>query len=222
MELPQRVQGACITRLKIISGLDISESRKPQDGRTRAVLEGREVDMRVSTLPTYFGEKVVLRILDPKAVMVDLENLGLIPEDLAGVKQTLASSQGMLLCTGPTGSGKTSTLYSALRHLNEESDNVVTVEDPIEYQLEGINQVQVNVRAGVTFASALRSILRQDPDVVLIGEIRDLETAEIAVQSAQTGHLVLSTLHTNDAISTINRLILMGIQPYCSPPASCA
>lgn len=214
VELPQRVQSACITRLKIISGLDISESRKPQDGRTRAILEGREVDMRVSTLPTYFGEKVVLRILDPKAVMVDLNNLGLQPRNLESVKQVLSSSQGMILCTGPTGSGKTSTLYSALRHLNQESDNVVTVEDPIEYQLEGINQVQVNPRAGVTFATALRSILRQDPDVVLIGEIRDLETAEIAVQSAQTGHLVLSTLHTNDALSSISRLVLMGIAPY--------
>jgi len=214
VELPQRVQSSCITRLKIISGLDISESRKPQDGRTRAVLEGREVDMRVSSLPTYFGEKVVLRILDPKAVMVDLQNLGFNAENLESVKQLLACSQGMILCTGPTGSGKTSTLYSALLQLNQESDNVVTVEDPIEYQLEGINQVQVNPRAGVTFASALRSILRQDPDVVLIGEIRDLETAEIAVQSAQTGHLVLSTLHTNDALSTINRLILMGVAPY--------
>ena len=214
VELPQRVQSSCITRFKIISGLDISESRKPQDGRTRAVLDGREVDMRVSSLPTYFGEKIVLRILDPKAVMVDLENLGLNSENLESVKQVLASSQGMILCTGPTGSGKTSTLYSALLQLNQEYDNVVTVEDPIEYQLEGINQVQVNPRAGVTFASALRSILRQDPDVVLIGEIRDLETAEIAVQSAQTGHLVLSTLHTNDALSTVNRLILMGIAPY--------
>ena len=214
LELPQRVQSSCITRLKIISGLDISESRKPQDGRTRAVLEGREVDMRVSTLPTYFGEKVVLRILDPKAVMVDLDGLGFTPKDLENLKQVLSSSQGMMLCTGPTGSGKTSTLYSALIRLNQDSDNVVTVEDPIEYQLDGINQVQVNVRAGVSFASALRSILRQDPDVVLIGEIRDLETAEIAVQSAQTGHLVLSTLHTNDALSTVSRLVLMGIAPY--------
>lgn len=214
VELPQRVQSACITRFKIISGLDISESRKPQDGRSRAVLDGREIDMRVSSLPTYSGEKIVLRILDPKAVMVDLNNLGLNPENLASVKEVLASSQGVILCTGPTGSGKTSTLYSALLQLNQEADNVVTVEDPIEYQLEGINQVQVNVRAGVTFAAALRSILRQDPDVVLIGEIRDLETAEIAVQSAQTGHLVLSTLHTNDALSTINRLVLMGVAPY--------
>ena len=214
LELPQRVQSSCITRLKIISGLDISESRKPQDGRTRAVLEGREVDMRVSSLPTYFGEKVVLRILDPKAVMVDLDRLGFTERDLENLKQVLSSSQGMILCTGPTGSGKTSTLYSALIRLNQECDNVVTVEDPIEYQLDGINQVQVNARAGVTFASALRSILRQDPDVVLIGEIRDLETAEIAVQSAQTGHLVLSTLHTNDSLSTVSRLVLMGIAPY--------
>jgi type IV pilus assembly protein PilB len=214
VELPKRVQGPCISRLKIISGLDISESRKPQDGRTRAVLEGREVDLRVSSLPTYFGEKVVLRILDPSAVIVDLDNLGFEATDFENIQQALASSQGMILCTGPTGSGKTSTLYSALLKLNQESDNVVTVEDPIEYQLEGINQVQVNIRAGVTFASALRSILRQDPDVVLIGEIRDLETAEIAVQAAQTGHLVLSTLHTNDALSTVSRLVVMGVPPY--------
>ncbi|MBT9584631.1 Flp pilus assembly complex ATPase component TadA [bacterium] len=214
VELPKRVQGPCISRLKIISGLDISESRKPQDGRTRAVLEGREVDLRVSSLPTYFGEKVVLRILDPAAVVVALDKLGFDEVDFEHIQQALASSQGMILCTGPTGSGKTSTLYSSLLQLNQESDNVVTVEDPIEYQLEGINQVQVNVRAGVTFASALRSILRQDPDVVLIGEIRDLETAEIAVQAAQTGHLVLSTLHTNDSLSTISRLVVMGVPPY--------
>ena len=214
VELPKHVQGPCISRLKIISGLDISESRKPQDGRTRAVLEGREVDLRVSSLPTYFGEKVVLRILDPAAVVVALDKLGFDEVDFEHIQQALASSQGMILCTGPTGSGKTSTLYSSLLQLNQESDNVVTVEDPIEYQLEGINQVQVNVRAGVTFASALRSILRQDPDVVLIGEIRDLETAEIAVQAAQTGHLVLSTLHTNDSLSTISRLVVMGVPPY--------
>lgn len=212
--LPKRVQGPTVSRLKLISGLDISESRKPQDGRTRVRLEGREVDLRVSSLPTQYGEKMVLRILDPAKVVVDLDMLGFSLEDYRRLHSVLSASQGMVLATGPTGSGKTSTLYGALRFLNQEADNLVTVEDPIEYRLEGINQVQMNPRAGLTFASALRSILRQDPDVVMVGEIRDLETAEIAVQAAQTGHLVLSTLHTNDAVSTVTRLILMGIPPY--------
>lgn len=212
--LPKRIQGATVSRLKLIAGMDISESRKPQDGRTRVRLEGREVDLRVSSLPTHYGEKVVLRILDPEKTVVDLDVLGFSGEDLQRLQSSLSASQGMVLATGPTGSGKTSTLYGALRFLNQEADNLVTVEDPIEYRLEGINQVQMNPRAGLTFASALRSILRQDPDVVMVGEIRDLETAEIAVQAAQTGHLVLSTLHTNDAASTITRLILMGIPPY--------
>lgn len=214
LELPKKVQNACLSRIKLMSGMDIAESRKPQDGRTRARLEGREVDLRVSSLPTFRGEKLVLRILDPEAVVIDLDRLGFSPEDFGRIQQALHSSQGMLLCTGPTGSGKTSTLYSALIQLNTEDENVVTVEDPVEYQLKGVNQVQVNARAGLTFSAALRSILRQDPDVVLLGEIRDLETAEIAVQAAQTGHLVLSTLHTNDAVSTLNRLILMGVEPY--------
>lgn len=214
VELPHRVQSACVSRIKLMAGLDIAETRKPQDGRTRAMVGGREVDLRVSSLPTFRGEKLVLRILDPNSVLVSLDQLGFQPEDYERLSQVLAASQGMLLCTGPTGSGKTSTLYSALVQLNVESDNIVTVEDPIEYQLEGVNQVQVNVRAELTFASALRSILRQDPDVVLIGEIRDLETAEIAVQAAQTGHLVLSTLHTNDAVSTLGRLVLMGVPVY--------
>ncbi len=214
LELPKRVQSACISRIKLMSGLDIAESRKPQDGRTRARIDGREVDLRVSSLPTFRGEKVVLRILDAQAVVISLEKLGFSPLDYEKLQQSLNSSQGMILCTGPTGSGKTSTLYSALIQLNTEEENVVTVEDPVEYQLPGVNQVQVNVKAEMTFAAALRSILRQDPDVVLIGEIRDLETAEIAVQAAQTGHLVLSTLHTNDAVSTLSRLILMGVAPY--------
>ncbi|MBT9584043.1 Flp pilus assembly complex ATPase component TadA [bacterium] len=214
VELPKRVQSACLSRLKLMAGIDISETRKPQDGRARALIEGREVDLRVSSLPTFRGERVVLRILDSKAVVVEVERLGFSPLDFEKLTRVLAASQGMILCTGPTGSGKTSTLYSALVRLNEESDNIITVEDPVEYQLSGVSQVQVNVRAGLTFAAALRSILRQDPDVVLIGEIRDLETAEIAVQAAQTGHLVLSTLHTNDALSTLGRLVLMGVAPY--------
>lgn len=214
VSLPHRIQGPTISRLKLISGLDISESRKPQDGRTRVRLEGREVDLRVSSLPTHYGEKIVLRILDPEKVVVDLDALGFAPDDFSRLQSVLSAGQGMILATGPTGSGKTSTLYGALRFLNQEADNLVTVEDPIEYRLEGINQVQMNPRAGLTFASALRSILRQDPDTVMVGEIRDLETAEIAVQAAQTGHLVLSTLHTNDAVSTVTRLILMGIPPY--------
>jgi type IV pilus assembly protein PilB len=214
VELPKRVQSSCLSRLKLMSGIDISESRKPQDGRARALVDGRKVDLRVSSLPTFWGESLVLRILDPKAVLVDLDRLGLSPSDFARLQSVLAASQGMILCTGPTGSGKTSTLYAALRQLNGEAEKLITVEDPVEYEMGGINQVQVNVRAGLTFSGALRSILRQDPDVLLIGEIRDLETAEIAVQAAQTGHLVLSTLHTNDALSTLGRLVLIGVAPF--------
>ena len=214
VELPKRVQNACLSRLKLMAGIDISESRKPQDGRARAMVDGRKVDLRVSSLPTFWGESLVLRILDPKAVLVDLERLGLSPVDFVRLQSVLAASQGMILCTGPTGSGKTSTLYAALRQLNGEAEKLITVEDPVEYEMGGINQVQVNVRAGLTFSGALRSILRQDPDILLIGEIRDLETAEIAVQAAQTGHLVLSTLHTNDALSTLGRLVLIGVAPY--------
>ena len=214
VELPKRVQSSCLSRLKLMAGIDISESRKPQDGRARALVDGRKIDLRVSSLPTFWGESLVLRILDPKAVLVDLDRLGLSPIDFARLQSVLAASQGMILCTGPTGSGKTSTLYAALRQLNGEAEKLITVEDPVEYEMGGINQVQVNVRAGLTFSGALRSILRQDPDVLLIGEIRDLETAEIAVQAAQTGHLVLSTLHTNDALSTLGRLVLIGVAPF--------
>jgi len=214
VELPGRIQPATLSRLKLISGMDITENRRPQDGRTRVRLEGREIDLRVSCLPTYHGEKIVLRILDPTTVVVDLEALGLREQDYRKLTQVLAASHGMVLATGPTGSGKTSTLYGVLKYLNQEGDNLVTVENPVEYRLAGINQVQTNEKAGVTFAGTLRSILRQDPDIVMVGEVRDLETAEIAVQAAQTGHLVLSTLHTNDAVSTIVRLVMMGVPPY--------
>jgi len=214
VELPKKVQSACLSRLKLMAGIDISESRKPQDGRVRVRVDQREVDLRVSSLPTFRGERMVMRVLDSQAVVIQLEQLGFSSTDFERLQRILTASQGMILCTGPTGSGKTSTLYAALQTLNHEADNIITVEDPVEYQLEGVNQVQVHVRAGLTFAMALRSILRQDPDVVLIGEIRDQETAEIALQAAQTGHLVLSTLHTNDALSTLSRLVLMGVAPY--------
>ncbi|MCA9792048.1 MAG: Flp pilus assembly complex ATPase component TadA [Candidatus Eremiobacteraeota bacterium] len=214
VELPKRVEKACVSRVKIISGLDISESRRPQDGRTSMRVGKSQVDMRVSVIPTFFGEKVVLRILDRSSVLLELEQLGLSSEDYKTLHGFLQSSHGMILNTGPTGSGKTSTLYAALRILNTIDVNIMTVEDPVEYQVAGISQVQVHPKAGVTFASALRSFLRQDPDIIMVGEIRDLETAEIAVQAAQTGHLVFSTLHTNDSPTTLTRLILMGLEPH--------
>lgn len=214
VEMPRRVEKTCISRVKIMAGIDISESRKPQDGRLSLRVAGNKVNMRVSTVPGFFGEKVVMRILDQSAVKLDLPNLGLRPESLAVLQSHLASSSGMVLITGPTGSGKTSTLYASLRLLNRTSVNIVTVEDPIEYQVPGLTQVAVNNRAGVTFASSLRAFLRQDPDIIMVGEVRDLETAETAIQAAQTGHLVFSTLHTNDSPSTLSRLVLMGVEPH--------
>lgn len=213
-ELPKHVQGSCTARFKLISGIDIAETRRPQDGRSRVRQKGREIDLRVSTIPIFFGEKVVVRILDHSDIELSLEKLGFEAENLRLLNQFLTSSQGLILITGPTGSGKTSTLYAALKVLNTDEVNVVTVEDPVEYQLEGVNQTQVSVKAGVTFARTLRSMLRQDPDIVMVGEIRDTETGEIVVQAAQTGHLVLSTLHTNDAPSSLARLVLMGLEPY--------
>lgn len=214
VELPKRVTRACVARMKIVSNLDISECRKPQDGRTEIRLNEGVVDMRVSTLPTVWGEKVVLRILDRTGAPPTLSQLGLRPKDLEQLKSYLNSSHGMILLTGPTGSGKTSTLYAALNLLNKPGVNITTVEDPVEYQMEGVSQVAVNPKAGLTFCSALRSFLRQDPDIIMVGEIRDLETAQIAVQAAQTGHLVFSTLHTNDAPSTLERLVLMGLEAH--------
>jgi len=194
--------------------MDIAEHRLPQDGRLHVVVEGREIDLRVSTLPTALGEKVVLRVLDRRRVTFNLDLLGLPPDLLAQVKLLLAKPYGLLLVTGPTGSGKTTTLYSALELIKSVHRNIVTVEDPVEYQLEQINQVQIDEAASLTFAYALRSILRQDPDVIMVGEIRDAETAEVAVQAALTGHLVLSTLHTNDSAGAVTRLIDMGVAPY--------
>jgi len=211
---PKNLQNAIISRLKIMSQLDIAERRIPQDGRFKIKALGKEVDVRVSMLPTVHGEKVVMRILDKTALAPSLGALGL--DDLALDNFTYALSQpyGMILVTGPTGSGKTTTLYSALQELNNTGTNIITTENPVEYQLEGVNQVQINPAVGLTFAAALRSILRQDPDVVMVGEIRDAETATIAVEAALTGHMVLSTLHTNDAAGAIARLTDMGIEPF--------
>jgi type IV pilus assembly protein PilB len=214
LTVPRHLQDHTISRLKIISGMDIAERRKPQDGRSRLRFEGKRIDLRVSTLPTQFGEKVVIRLLNADAGIMRMEQLGLSPDNLRTLKSFLSRPQGMVLLTGPTGSGKTSTLYSALNSIKSPTNNIITLEDPIEFQLPGVNQTQINSRAGVTFASGLRSILRQDPNVILVGEIRDRETAEIALQASQTGHLLLSTLHTNDAPSTITRLFDLGIPPF--------
>jgi type IV pilus assembly protein PilB len=211
---PKSVQSAISSRIKIMSNLDIAERRIPQDGRFKIKALGKEVDLRVSYLPTVHGEKIVMRILDKTALAPNLEALGLEPKALDDLKFAIGKPHGMLLVTGPTGSGKTTTLYSALQELNQEDVNIITVEDPVEYQLAGINQVQTKPEVGLTFASGLRSILRQDPDIVMIGEIRDNETASIAVQAALTGHLVLSTLHTNDAAGAIARMAYMGIEPF--------
>ncbi|MCA9191146.1 MAG: Flp pilus assembly complex ATPase component TadA [Planctomycetales bacterium] len=205
---------AMVSRIKVMSKLDIAEQRKSQDGRFHVRVDQRDVDLRVSTLPTVLGEKVVMRILDRSSITFDLDKLGVPDRQLAKVRRMLSRPHGLVLVTGPTGSGKTTTLYSAVEMIKHAGCNVVTVEDPVEYQLELVNQVQVNVARQMTFASALRSILRQDPDIILVGEIRDAETAEVAIQAALTGHLVLSTLHTNDCASTITRLQDMGIPSY--------
>ncbi len=211
---PQRLSAAVISRIKIMANLDIAERRLPQDGRIKLRIEGRELDLRVSTVPTIHGESVVMRILDKGGVALDFPTLGFEPDTLARFAEALGRPHGILLVTGPTGSGKTTTLYTALTTLNQPGVKILTVEDPVEYQIEGINQIQVKPQINLTFANALRSIVRQDPDVIMIGEIRDLETAQIAVQSALTGHLVLSTVHTNDAPSTISRLLDMGVEDY--------
>ena len=205
---------ALVARIKIIGGMDISEKRKPQDGRITQVVDRREFDIRVSILPTVYGEKIVMRLTSKNALSREKSQLGLKPHDLQRFDHILKNPHGILLVTGPTGSGKSTTLYTALSELNKEDVNIITVEDPVEANIDGINQVQVNNKADLTFASALRSILRQDPDIIMIGEIRDQETASIAVQASITGHLVVSTLHTNSAASTITRLVDMGIEPY--------
>jgi general secretion pathway protein E len=212
---PKReLHAALISRIKIMAQLDIAEKRLPQDGRITLRIGGRPMDVRVSTLPTGHGERAVLRLLDKEAGRLDLARLGMAADTLARFDRLIAQPHGILLVTGPTGSGKTTTLYAALGRLDADTTNILTVEDPIEYDLPGIGQTQVNARIDMSFAKALRSILRQDPDVVMIGEIRDLETAQIAVQASLTGHLVLATLHTNDAVSAVTRLVDMGIEPF--------
>jgi type IV pilus assembly protein PilB len=218
MHPPLKMRDALISRVKIMSKLDISEKRLPQDGRIKIKVKvdsrSRELDFRVSTLPTLFGEKVVLRLLDKQNLMLDMTKLGFEPESLKKFQTNISKPYGMVLVTGPTGSGKTNTLYSALQSLNTVDTNIMTAEDPVEFNLMGINQVQMKEQIGLNFAAALRSFLRQDPNIILVGEIRDFETAEIAIKAALTGHLVLSTLHTNDAPSTISRLMNMGIEPF--------
>lgn len=209
-----RLLPAMVARIKIIGGMDISEKRKPQDGRITQIVDRREYDIRVSILPTVYGEKIVMRLTSKNALTKEKSQLGLRPDELKKFDHILKNPHGILLVTGPTGSGKSTTLYTALSELNKEDVNIITVEDPVEANIDGINQVQVNNKANLTFASALRSILRQDPDIIMIGEIRDQETASIAVQASITGHLVVSTLHTNSAASTITRLADMGIEPY--------
>jgi general secretion pathway protein E len=211
---PKVIQDALISRVKIMSGLNIAEKRLPQDGRIRVIVAGRDVDIRVSIIPTFFGERVVLRLLDKNKGLLTLKDMGLSPRDVTAVHRILSRTSGIILVTGPTGSGKSTTLYAALNHLNSPEKNIITIEDPIEYQLKGVGQIQINPKIDLTFAAGLRSILRQDPDIVMVGEIRDAETAEIAMQASLTGHLVLSTLHTNDSATAVSRLIDMGIEPF--------
>jgi len=211
---PKRFQPVIISRVKIMAGLNIAEKRLPQDGRIRIRLAGKDIDIRVSIVPTAFGERVVMRLLDKATTVLQLEELGLAGMKLDLVHKLIKQSHGILLVTGPTGSGKTTTLYAALSKINTNDKNIITIEDPIEYQLHGIGQIQVNPKIELTFASGLRSILRQDPDIIMVGEIRDLETAEIAIQAALTGHLVFSTLHTNDSFGAMTRLLDMGIEPF--------
>ncbi|MCZ7536364.1 MAG: ATPase, T2SS/T4P/T4SS family [Acidimicrobiia bacterium] len=214
MRSPRSIQGGVISRLKVMAEINIAERRIPQDGRISMKVGGRPIDLRVATLPTVYGEKVVMRILDKGQALLRLEELGFLPETLGRFSESYRKPYGTILVTGPTGSGKSTTLYATLNILNEPHRNVITVEDPVEYRLPGINQIQIHPKAGLTFALALRSILRADPDVLLVGEIRDRETAVIAVEAALTGHLVLSTLHTNDAASTPMRLVEMGVEPF--------
>lgn len=212
--LPKNMQNVITARLKIIANLNITESRIPQDGRIKVHLSSKSIDIRISTLPAVYGEKVVMRILDFSDSLNHLDRLGFTPNNLKTLQHMIDQPNGIVLITGPTGSGKSSTLYAALNKLNSEEVNIITIEDPVEYQLAGVNQVQVNDKVGMTFASGLRSILRQDPDIVMIGEIRDYETAQIAVRTSLTGHLVLSTLHTNSAVEALTRLIDMGVEPF--------
>ncbi|MFH1710387.1 MAG: GspE/PulE family protein [bacterium] len=214
INIHRSMQQQIISRIKILGEMDISEQRLPQDGRTFIKIGSREFDLRISIMPVFHGEKAVIRLLDRKKTAMPLEDLGMFEEDLGYYKKEIEKSQGLIIVCGPTGCGKTTSLYSSLEKINKDTLNIVTVEDPVEYQLTKINQIQVNYKTGLVFANALRGILRQDPDVIMVGEIRDGETAAIAIQAAMTGHLVFSTLHTNDAISSIVRLMDMGVEPY--------
>lgn len=214
MKSAKAAHAAIVTRIKIMGKMDIAEKRIPQDGRVEMSLDGKDVDLRISILPTVYGEKIVIRLLGRSDLVMTKEQLGFSESNIVLFDGIIKSTNGIILVTGPTGSGKTTTLYAVLKELNKINKNIITVEDPVEYRLEGINQVQVNTKAGLTFANGLRSILRQDPDIIMIGEIRDGETAQIAVRAAITGHLVLSTMHTNDAASTVSRLVDMGVEPY--------
>ncbi|OPZ77295.1 MAG: Type II secretion system protein E [Actinobacteria bacterium ADurb.Bin444] len=219
MSIPRRMQAGVLSRVKIMADLDIAERRIPQDGRIGLMVGGKPIDMRVASLPTVYGEKIVIRLLDRSNVMIELKDLGFSPKALARYQKSFSKPYGAILVTGPTGSGKSTTLYATLNILNSTEKNIITVEDPVEYRLNGINQVQANVKTGLTFAAGLRSILRCDPDIVMIGEIRDRETAQIAIESALTGHLVFSTLHTNDAPGALSRLTEMGIEPFLTASA---
>ena len=214
MRVPKYVHAPLISRVKIMGDMNIAERRLPQDGRIHVRHESKDYDLRVSSLPTVFGEKVVMRILDQSSVLIGLNKLGMFPETQAELESVIVQPNGMILSTGPTGSGKTTTQYSVLNKINTVEKNITTIEDPVEYQLPGLNQVHVNRKAGLTFANAMRSFVRQDPDIIMVGEIRDLETAEMAVQASLTGHLVLSTLHTNDAPSAVTRMVDMGVEPF--------
>ncbi|MGB2580662.1 MAG: GspE/PulE family protein, partial [Minisyncoccia bacterium] len=216
--LPANVHSSVVARIKILASLKLDEKRKPQDGRFSARIDGRKIDFRVSTFPAYYGEKVVMRILDTQKGVQKLDDMGLRPEHLALVRSALARPYGIILITGPTGSGKSTTLYSMLNELDKETKNIVSLEDPVEYNIGGISQSQMRPEIGYTFATGLRTTLRQDPDIIMVGEIRDAETAQLAIQAALTGHLVLSTLHTNTAIGAIPRLVDMGIDPYLIAP----
>ncbi|MEW6107578.1 MAG: GspE/PulE family protein [Nitrospirota bacterium] len=219
LSYPIKMHPGIVSRTKILSSLDISERQKPQDGRIQVKIDNKEIDIRVSTLPTYYGEKVVMRLLNRASVRVRIEELGFSERNFSAFQELIKEPYGIILVTGPTGSGKTTTLYAALNEINSVGKNIITVEDPVEYQLPIINQVQINLKKDLTFANALRSILRQDPDIIMIGEIRDPETASIAAESALTGHLVFSTLHTNDAPSSITRLTDMGVEPFLLSPS---
>lgn len=214
LTVPKNLQSSVISRLKVMGGMDIAERKIPQDGRAAVRIKSADIDLRISTLPTIYGEKIVIRLLDKAHGLLDKTGIGLEGENLVKYDRLLANPSGVVLIVGPTGSGKSSTMYTMIRQLNTEQVNLVTLEDPVEYNLDGVNQVQINEKTGMTFANGLRAILRQDPDIIAVGEIRDGETAEIAMRSAITGHLVLSTIHTNDAVSTIDRLLDIGVEPY--------